>query len=258
MLDLSERAGLPLWLDAEQLRCGENVVIEETKVRTRGELAPVALDPQACVPADAIQYWMYNGVARREDLPTVRGAAARYELTLMLPHALGRERVKTLGHIHNAPVTGAPGFPEMFQVIYGSAHFFFYTLGTQKAWATFCGWLGTREGDQIVMPPNCYHLTINAGDAPLLFADVISRRAFGLYDDVRATHGAPYFETTAGEWLRNPAFEQVARLEEYSILLLNSRTPLYAQFVHDPAAFDWVDEPAQFWKKCPRLQSVPI
>ena len=67
----------------------------------------------------------------------------------------------------------------------GLPHFVFYRLDVTKTRATFCGWVQAKAGEQVVMPPDLYHLTINAGTVPLLFADVISKHARGLYDDVR-------------------------------------------------------------------------
>lgn len=248
MQDISAIAGFSLALDDENLLFGDDVFIAETKTRVRGELAPFALDASACVPADALQYWMYNGIAARADSLRLQNCAAQYELTWMLPRALGAERAKTLGHIHNAPTQNSATFPEIYAVLYGAAYFLFYTMDAAKTGATFCGCVAARAGEQIVMPPQTYHLTINAGDTPLLFADVISKHARGLYDDVRATRGAPYYVMTDGAWLRNSAFANAAPLVEYPQLRVETNTPLYTQFARDPDAFAWLNDPALFWR----------
>jgi glucose-6-phosphate isomerase len=242
-------AGFSLALDHKQLLFGDDVVIAETKTRTRGELAAFALDASTCAPADAIQYWMYNGVAARADSLRLQNCGAQYELTWILPNPLGAERAKTLGHIHNAPSQNGATFPEIYEVLYGSAFFCFYRLDETKTRALFCGYVSARAGEQIVMPPNTYHLTINAGDTPLLFADVISKQARGLYDDVRATRGAPYYALRDGTWQRNSMFADAASLADCPQLRVESVTPLYENFTHQPDAFDWLNEPALFWDK---------
>jgi|GEM_PF-1204003 glucose-6-phosphate isomerase len=252
MKPLSLDAGFSLTLDNEQVLFGDDVVIAETKTRARGELAAFALDASACVPAAAIQYWMYNRIAARADALRLQDCDAQYELTLLLPHALGAELPKTLGHIHNAPSQNGATFPEIYEVLCGSAYFLFYHLDETKTRATFCGYVSARAGAQIVMPPNTYHLTINAGDTPLLFADVISTQARGLYDDVRATRGAPYYALTDGTWRRNAMFTGAAPLFECPRWRVKTNAPLYTQLVQNPDAFDWLNEPARFWEKFSR------
>lgn len=247
-------AGFSLALDNKQLLFGDDVLIAETKTRARGELARFASDAAACVPTDGIQYWMYNGITTRADSLRLHNCDAQYELTWMLPHALGAERAKTLGHKHNAPTQNSATFPEIYGVLYGSAYFFFYTTDETKTRALFCGYVQVRAGEQIIMPPNTYHLTINVGDTPLLFADVISKRARGLYDDVRATRGAPYYALRDGTWQRNPRFADVAPLTECPQLRVESELSLYENFAQNPDAFDWLNDPALFWEKFPHLK----
>lgn len=239
-IDLSTAAGFPLWLDGDTLRFGGGVVVEETGARTRGELVSVAAQPEACVPADAVQYWMYNGIAQRVDAERLAAAPVRYELTLILPAALGAEKSKTLGHIHNAPAPGVPNYQEIFEVLYGAAHFLFWTLDKGRGRADFCGLVKARAGERLVCPPDLYHLTINASDEPLLFADILPRRAFGIYDDVRVFRGAPYYEMTDGEWQRNLTYRDAAPLEPFAAPRLETSAPLYTTLAREPDAFAWL------------------
>lgn len=251
---LESISGLPLELEEGQLKFSDEIAIAEYKTRSRGELAILALQPDACVPAAQEQYSMYNGVALRNHFPLLQSCPVRYELTLISANPLGIEKSKTLGHLHNTlrPADkSAPTFSEIFEVLHGIAHFFFYTLDKEKNGATFCGWVQAFAGEILVVPPNLYHLTINAGDTPLLFADLISERAFGIYDDVKATHGAPYYETIAGEWLRNPKFRDSPAPQKFSPPRLVLSNPLYSEFVHNPTSFEWLDDPDAFAKKFP-------
>lgn len=241
-------AGFNLALRGEQLVFGDDVSIRETKTRTRGELVPVAREPQSCMPREAVQYWMYNDVCARADRSVWDNRAVQYELTLVLPHALGSECSKTLGHIHNAGYRRTKTFPEIFEVLAGTAYFLVYTLSPKKRDASRCGWVKAEQGEQIIMPPNVFHLSINAGDEPLVFADVISKRAHGIYDEVRGTHGAPYWFTLNHKWVRNPAFRRAAPLNQLTHLKRRARfverneEPLYTEFVRAPEAFRWLDE----------------
>jgi glucose-6-phosphate isomerase len=251
-IELSAFAGLPLRLDG-QLRFGNDTDVEEIKSRARGELGPVAYDPEACRPPGEIQYRMYNGIARQQHVEALRGSPLRYELTLMLPKPLGRERAKTVGHIHNAPAPTRPTFPEIFQVVHGVAHFLFYALRDNRVHT--CNWTEVRAGGKIIAPPDLYHLTINAGDEALVFADLIPRRALAIYDEVRASHGAPYFELDDGNWVPNPRLKNLPPLEMFDVRFGEQATPLYTEFTRDPGRFAWLDEPELFIKNLPKESS---
>ena len=253
MQDISDSAGFSLAVHETELIFGADVLIAETKTRTRGEIAPYARDVSACAPDDAIQYRMYNGIATRADFLRLQTCDAQYELTWLLSHALGMERAKTLGHIHNALAQNSATFPEIYEVLHGSAFFLFYAQDAAKTRAEFCGYVFARAGERLVMPPNVYHLTINASDEPLLFADVISKRARGVYEDVRATRGAPYYALTDGAWQRNAMFQSAAPLSECPQLRVHADAPLYTQFARDPDAFAWLNDPALFWEKFPQM-----
>jgi glucose-6-phosphate isomerase len=189
---------------------------------------------------------MRNGIAWREHRSALSASPVRYELTLLRPQPLGRERAKTFGHIHNAPNPTAPTFAEIFEVLHGTAHLLFYSLDLKNGSSPLCRWVEARAGDKIMGPSNLFHLVIKGGDTTLVFADLISRRAFGIYDPVRATRGAPYFEMIDGRWLPNPAFRQVAPLSYAGIRLRQDSRPLYTQFAENPEAFIWLDRPEIF------------
>lgn len=247
-------SGLPLELEGGELKFSDEIAVAEYKTRSRGELAVVALQPDACIPSSQEQYWMYNGVALRNHLPLLQSCPVRYELTLISANPLGIEKSKTLGHLHNSlrPTdASAITFSEIFEVLHGIAHFLFYTLDKEKNSSDSCGWVEAAEGEILAVPPNLYHLTINAGDTPLLFADLISERAFGIYDDVKATHGAPFYETNADEWVHNPKFRDSPAPRKFSPPRLALSRPLYSEFVLNPTSFEWLDDPDAFARKFP-------
>lgn len=253
MLDLTTRAGLPLALDGERLILGDDVLVEEFKTRARGELEPVAREPEGCAPPEQVQYWMWNGVARSADAARWSASPVRYELTLLSFQPVGGEKSKTLGHIHNAsrPDPSALSFAEAFEVLHGTAHFLFYTFDAVGVRARFCGWSEAGAGGQLVCPPNLYHLTINAGHEPLLFADLIARRAVARYDQVKRTRGAPYYELATGDWVRNERFQDAAPLVSFAPPRLNERQPLYTASFDHASAFEWLDQPEVFYRQFP-------
>ncbi len=252
MTSLAEYAGIDIeWAANGTLRFAPDLVIDETFSRPRGRLRSVALEPDACEPADQIQYWMYNGIARQQDRPSLAATGLRYELTLMFPRALGRERAKTLGHLHSGPPASALNYPEICEVLHGKAYFVFQTMDIPHRSAPFCAVIEVNAGEKVIIPPNLHHLTINAGDEPLLFSDVIPLAVKGIYQPLADMHGAAYLYTSDSGWVKNLFYTQVGVLErwqvtEYPSLKLTADRPLYRTFLENPVYLSWLLEPGAF------------
>ena len=194
MPDLAVLSGLPLGLSGDLLLFGEDVIVDETTQRLLADLALVALDPASCLDSAQVAYHMYNGIYRRSDARRLSGVPLRYELTLIPPRLLGREYVKTHGHLHDAPPGSALTYPEICEVLLGTAHIIMQTFDPAGPRADTVTCIEVAQGQTIVIPPGVDHLTINPGSGPLLFADVIALQCRSLYDRFRASHGAAYLE----------------------------------------------------------------
>jgi glucose-6-phosphate isomerase len=263
MLDLERLSGLPLTLDdAGQIGFGPGVVVEETKARLLDELAPVAMEPETCRGSRAVAYYMYNGVSRQGDAARLTGVPMRYELTLFPPLRMGREFVKTLGHLHSAEPKSGIDYPEVCEVLVGTAHFFFQTLDPAGPSASVAFYTEVRAGEKIVIPPGLDHLTINPGPGPLLFSDVIALGVSGIYDRFKAAHGAAYFEILeAGQprFVPNPAYRSVPPLEKrppkgYPALRLTRDEPLYSAFIGTRGEkWPFLADPSRFWPAFPDM-----
>jgi glucose-6-phosphate isomerase len=258
MASLADYTGLPIeWAADGTLTFGSDLVVDEILSRPRERLRSVALDPDACLPPDQIQYWMYNGIAREQERQRLAATAMRYELTLMYPRSLGRERAKTLGHLHSGPPGSTLNYPEICEVLHGKAYFVFQTMDTVKHIAPLCGFVEANAGDKVIIPPNLHHLTINAGDEPLLFADVIPLAVKGIYQPLAEMRGAAYLFTDAG-WIKNPAYSQVGDLERWPVAdypspKLTADCPLYRTFAENPLYLSWMLGPAQFPRVFPDI-----
>jgi glucose-6-phosphate isomerase len=262
MTALSDIAGLDVqWSGDGTLAFSPDLVVDEVFSRPLSRLSPLALQPEACEPADQIQYWMYNGIANKGDRERLAQTGMHYELTLMFPNAIGRERAKTLGHLHSFPKGSAINYPEVCEVLTGEAYFIFQTMDTATRSSTYCGYLEAHPGDKIVIPPNLHHLTINAGDTPLLFSDVIPLDVKGIYDPLKDMHGAAYFNTLDAGWIANPHYQHVPELtvlnkHVYPQFDLTPDIPLFKVFTQTPEKLMWMVEPARFSTLFPDLWDV--
>lgn len=267
MLDLETLSGLPMALnEAGELIFDPAIIIDESKVRRLDELTPVALDPEACRGSQEIAYFMYNGVYLQSDASHLAGAPLRYDLTLIPPRRLNREFVKTLGHLHSAEPTSGLPYAEVYEVLAGTAHFFFQTLDLAGPDAAQALYFEAKAGEKVIIPPGFDHLTINPGPTPLLFSDVMSMAAHGIYERYQAVGGAAYLEVVDDNeqprFMPNPRYRAVAPLRQavprnYPALHLTRDESLYTAFAAGGSTnWTFLIKPNCFWSTFPNLAAT--
>ena len=263
MVNLSAISGLPIALDGERLTFADDVVVDEVKVRRLEELAPVAMTPAACLGQVDVAYWMYNGIVQRKDRRTLDGSPLRYELTLVPPRLIGSEYIKTHGHLHGIDDDSGLTYPEVCEVLAGTAHFLFQTLDLAGPDASVAFLVEAQVGDKVLIAPGLDHVLINPGPGLLLVADVIATGMPSSYDRFRATQGAAYYEVRkdgAPHIVPNPAYRRAAPLRrlapaDYADLYLSAAEPLYTALVRSQGvAWPFLVDPSQFWPMFPEIK----
>jgi glucose-6-phosphate isomerase, archaeal len=245
-LDLKELSGLAMIMDSQgSLSFDPDVCIDEAKTRILDELTDVYLDKTACRGNEAA-YWMFNGVYTRSDQARLGQALIRYELTLFPDKCIGREFVKTHGHIHKPEPRSGIDYPEICEVLVGTAHFLFQTLDPEAPSSSEAFYTEVKAGEKIVVPPGYDHLTINPGPGPMLFSDVVSLQCGGNYARIKQAGGAAYLEIAqAGQalFIPNPRYISLPVLRkavprEFPELNLVKAKPLYTAFLEN-AGLNW-------------------
>jgi glucose-6-phosphate isomerase len=251
--------------DSGQLTFDADVVVDEFKIRSLDALTDVALEPEACRGREDAAYYMYNGVFHRDDEPVLRDVPMRYELTLMPPRLMGREFVKTFGHLHSPEPKSGIDYAEVCEVLVGTAHFVFQTLDLAGPDASVAFYVEAKAGQKVLLPPGFDHCTINPGPEPLLFSDVIALGVSGIYDRFRATRGAVYLEVADDgepQFIANPIYRDVPplkriELKDYPHLHLTTDEPLYTTFVRKRGEnWPFLSDPRRFWPTFPDLQAI--
>lgn len=260
MIDLSEQIGLPVWLNPDDLtlRLGDELLFggghpdEKPAARLIDDMRTVLRDHDAQVP-NPLLYTMYRDVRRREDGDRWERASLRYDLTVIRPGALGSEYVKTQGHYHPTASDMRLAFPEVYQVVYGRAHYLLQHADNMLAPAEQqiiddVVWVDAEPGDKVVMIPEYGHTTINPGDSVLVMANWVDRSFESLYQPILETHGGAYFELTDGTWEPNPRLRHLAGLRQARAqavpqLGLFADKPLFVSADEDPRRFTWLSAP---------------
>jgi len=255
--DLDAHAGLPLALRAGRLRLGAGLLVEEDSVRQLADMRDVVADGIGR-RGRRVEYRMLNGVRHLDD-HHLNGLPLRYELTAMVGRAIGWEAAKTLGHVHVRPPGVATGYPEVVEVLHGEAGFLIQDLAPERHGPVgrFAWLVRAKPGDRVVLPPDLAHVTIDLGAGPLVFSDVIDRRARGIYEGVAAARGFGWYVAADGGLRPNPHYATPPHLEEVSAADWSgpAPSPLYAYFRDDPARLQWLSEPARFESVEPVLAS---
>ncbi len=65
----------------------------------------------------------------------------------------------------------------------------------------------------MAVPPGCGHVTVNAGEAPLVMANSVAAHFDSLYGHYRNLTGACFYALAGGEFVRNAHYTKVPELE---------------------------------------------
>lgn len=229
---------------------GPGTVGPETEFRRLDAVRPSLLDPQ-CSGPDPV-YGIAMDVARTFDLPELKRRMLLYGIVAYAAGTLGREPVRSQGHVHSlAPHSGwSP--PELFEILEGKA--IVYAQRSTEDSPGDCVAVTAGAGDKVVVPPGWAHCVINADTARRMVFGAWCDRQYGfVYDGVRRHGGLAWFPVAAGagkiDWRANPAYGpstlEVHPARAYPELGLAEEDDIYGQFLRDPESVQWVSDPAR-------------
>lgn len=166
-------------------------------IRYLSEMKKVLYDQKWAKTAPNFElYYMYRGVKKRGNL--------RYDITIIPPKMLGREYVKTKGHIH------LEKYQELYKVLEGNAIFLIQEVKdslVKKVWA-----IKAKKGDVIIIPSESGHTTINPLKKTLKLANWISSNCKSDYSLFEKKQGACYYYTESG-WIKNENYGKIPKLK---------------------------------------------
>ncbi len=257
MIDLSKRSGLPLSWDPieEQLICSEGIRTEEgaPDIRRRKDMQEVLYDEEA-EELDRL-YYMYRGVASSEDLPAIKSAGLRYDITAIRPGTISREFVKTAGHYHPYKKGTGLTWPEAYEVLHGRAHYLLQSAVPDHPDQLEEVYLITaKPGDKVLIPPGFGHITINPGEDFLVMSNWVAEGFASLYEPIRQMKGGAYFELAgdeAPEFVPNSNYTKLPQLNRCPVvpveeLSLLTGLPFYSVFKENNSAFRFLTHPEEF------------
>jgi len=169
--------------------------LKKPEVRYLDEMKNVLYDKKWVKQTPNLElYYILRGIKQKNDL--------RYDITIIPPHLLGEEFVKTKGHYH----IGSYG--ELYKVLAGEGIFLI-----QKKEIKGVYFIKAKRGDFILIPPNFGHTTINPSSKTLKMANWISKKCKYDYKSIEKKRGFCYYLTICG-WIKNKNYKKIPKLKE--------------------------------------------
>lgn len=165
---------------------------------------------------------------------------------------LGREPVRSQGHIHAVSPSCGASTPEVYEIWEGEAFIYMQPSGTDHPGTCYAVHAGA--GDVVIVPPGWVHATVNANVTRNMTFGAWCVRDYGFeYEAVRSHNGIAYFpEAKEGTivWRPNPAYSDgtliVKNARSYEDFGLKPGEPIYRQFKENKDLFLFVARPQDY------------
>ena len=196
-------------------------------------------------------YYMFRDLAKsNSDLEKIKANHLRYDITIIPPAMLGSEYIKTVGHYHpRVPGTNL-SYPEIYQVLEGSATYLLQKVKDgEEDLVLDVVVIKAEKGDLVLVPPGYGHVTINASEETLKMANWVCRDFSSVYEPIKRLSGASYFLLKDG-FVKNPLYKNIPPIRylkplTYDELELNSTEDMY-ELIHKIEKLRFLTAPQDF------------
>ncbi len=202
---------------------------------------------------DRRMYYMFRDICRPEDRERIEASGYRYDITVIPPDMMGKEYVKTYGHMHPRVPGSQATYTEIYQVLNGTAVFVLQKQVDDGS-IEFVH-IKAKSGESVIVPPGYSHVTINPSEEILILSNWVSRDFKSDYKPVKETEGLAFYllkeDNENDTWVRNSNYgsdvrRYSARPIKPEILGLKDDEPIYSMisnperllFLNDPDSFE--------------------
>ena len=186
---------------------GPDVFGPKPEKRTLEAIRSSLQDPSCTGPE--ILYSIVMDVGRKQDHTAITERNLLYGAVTYAKGTLGKEPVRSQGHIHAISPSCQSSTCEVYEIWDGEAFIYMQEYGKDDAGNCYA--VHAKAGEVVIVPPGWVHATINANVEKSLTFGAWCVRDFGFdYEEVRAHHGIAYFPVVeAGNitWEINPAYK---------------------------------------------------
>lgn len=237
---------------AVTLKFGDKVTVAD--VRKLHDMEDVVFDREWFEKTDEINkdmYYMFRDLARSDsDLEIIKSHHLRYDVTRIPPGMLGSEYIKTVGHYHPKVPGTDVYYPEIYQVLEGSATYLLQKAEPGEEDVVLdVAVIKAEKGDLVLVPPGYGHVTINASEKTLEMANWVCRDFSSVYEPIKRLSGAAYFLLKDG-FANNPLYADIPPIRYTAPLSfdefgLDSGEYMY-ELIHDAKRLRFLTAPQDF------------
>ena len=259
MKDLSAVFGMPISLDetAGLLKSQDTEVAWEDYSRKFSDKMQGLVADSAYRTDDDPYYDFYKAIEKNGDRETFSSLDLRYDSTVILPGTANGEYKKTAGHFH-LPIPGKPySFPELYQVVNGTALFVMQKVddyqkeGPMKVKDVLLA--EVHAGEAIVIPPDYGHCTVNICDEAMVFINLVPVNSKNYYDSVKYSRGMSvyvYKDDSGYRLEKNPRYDfdcepRVVVPGSSDALGIKKGVPVYTEYLKNPQLYTYLNDPEE-------------
>jgi len=246
MIDLSRIASFGVQLDAQALTLhfSAGITTAPVVVRRLDEVRALLRDPHATGPDHL--YTIYMDIRVPGIADTLRSHGLGYGAVVYNHGALGREALRSQGHVHSVPAATGVAYSELYEFWHGRG--LVYMQDGASADVTDVIVVEAGPGDKVAIPPGWAHATVNLGDGPMAFGAVYALDAVLVYEPLRKLQGTAHYVLADGTLEPNPRYRSVpeARRKAPHRSLEQGIETGRPALVGDVARLDFVSRPERY------------
>lgn len=227
---------------------GEDVFGPEVENRYLDDIRKSLFQPDCDGPE--IVYSIVMDVGKKKHRELLEKNHLLYGVVTYAAGKLGKEPIRSQGHIHKVSPFSSWSTPEVYEIWSGEAIIYMQEYAEDNPGRCFAVY--ANPGDVVIVPPYWAHATISANpDKPLTFGAWCDRDYGFVYDGVRKHKGIAWFPLFDDDnkiiWKANPEYQSdkiiCKQAGNYPQLGLLPDKPIYTQFEDDPDRFLFVPRP---------------
>lgn len=227
---------------------GKGVFGPVPELRTLDSIRPSLMQPDCDGPE--VVYAIAMDTGRTKDKPAMLTRNLLFGVVTYASGLLGREPVRSQGHIHTVSASCGSSTCEVYEIWQGEAYIYMQETADDNPGRCYAVY--AKPGDVVIVPPGWVHATIVGDVSQNLTFGAWCVRDYGFdYDGVRAHNGIAWFPQVDAErkihFVPNPAYTsdhvEVRGPGDYARFGLEAGIPIYEQFVNDPDRLLFVSRP---------------
>lgn len=235
---------------------GPGVFGPEAEIRSLDAIRWSLLEPRCSGPDPVYAIAMDVGKEAHRSMLLERNLL--FGIVVYAAGRLGREPVRSRGHVHGLRPGRKLTTPEIYEVWSGRG--LIYMQESHGDDPGRCYVIEANPGDVVIVPPDWTHAAVNADpDRSMVFGAWCNRDYSFNYDHIRLHGGPAWYPVFDGddeiEWLRNKNYTEselvIKEPGDYSSLGIEKGKSIYRTFEENPDAFLYVPDPelkADLWK----------